>query len=154
MVVVDGRRLLSHRAPRSTSPSSRTRRERLRVGGCHRRRVGSAGRERSFSRRARAPRVVRRGRHSARADDHDSIGLLSLLRVFFLWQGRAAAAHAVHQAQIVMGGRHLLAKRPVVQCRDGVARDNPHGLRLESRGLHDSIGARGVRQNPTSQDFK
>ena len=65
VVVVDGRRLLSRRAPRSTSPRSRTRRERLRVGGCHRSaKAGGqhrAGR-RSFSRRARAPRVVRRGR--------------------------------------------------------------------------------------------
>ena len=60
--------------------------------------------------------------------------------------GRAAAAHAVHhQAQIVMGGRHPLAKRPVVQCRDGVARDNPHGLlRLESCAPHDSSGREGV----------
>ena len=62
VVVVDGRRLVSRRAPRSTSPSSRTCCERLRVGGGHRRRVGSAGRERSFSRRARAPRAMPRGR--------------------------------------------------------------------------------------------
>ena len=56
VVVVDGRRLLSRRAPRSTSPSSRTRRERLRVGGCHRRRVGSAGRGGGASRGAHVPR--------------------------------------------------------------------------------------------------
>ena len=56
VVVVDGRRLLSRRAPRSTSPRSRTRRERLRVGGCHRRRVGSAGRGGGASRGAHVPR--------------------------------------------------------------------------------------------------
>ena len=56
VVVVDGRRLLSRRAPRSTSPSSRTRRERLRVGGCHRRRVGSTGRGGGASRGAHVPR--------------------------------------------------------------------------------------------------
>ena len=49
VVVVDGRRLLSRRAPRSTSPSSRTCRERLRVGRCRldlhfRRGVGRGGR--------------------------------------------------------------------------------------------------------------
>ena len=85
------------------------------------------------------------GMHSARADDLDSIGLPIHGHSLLPLQGRAAAAHAVHQAQIVMGGRHLLAKRPVVQCRDGVARDNPHGLRLESRGLHDSSRREGVR---------
>ena len=56
VVVVDGRRLLSRRAPRSTSPRSRTRRERLRVGGCHRRRVGSTGRGGGASRGAHVPR--------------------------------------------------------------------------------------------------
>ena len=95
------------------------------------------------------------GMHSARADDHDSIGVPIHVQSLLPLQGRAAAAHAAHhQARFVMGGRHLLAKRPVVQCRDGVARDNPHALRLESRALHDSSGREGVRQNPTSQDFK
>ena len=61
-------------APPSLPPSLVQKSHRRACFGVLPKRV-SAGRERSFSRRARAPRVVRRGRHSARADDHDSIGL-------------------------------------------------------------------------------